>query len=538
MSIFALKQSVSELSSSNMGTSRMTYEQIQPTRDIIGTSFPNGQQHWRFELAGNKWWIPNRSYFRIRARLSGPLAAGPIQPNKADDVSYKMNWPSSLYNSMEFRIANKVVDRIDNYVPQIDTLKKRMNKSKAFMDGYGKTAYMMHPKFEDRQRVTAVDGDAMTRQESQRGTAILEGTTTLSWTLVGTVFTFALPATLNILEGYAVGDQIVATVNGNTLVSTITAVTATTIVVADPGYGADVVAAAGNIAGFNMRKIQPLEGIGASADRNRSVREVEAIWTPPLSIFDLSHGLPVGKYELVMNPQQQAIFKKQVIESLVADKAQVTDFDFEIVDMFFYIATLQGPRVDTMSYLLDLDQVRLQIDNVDNNVSLQQKRFDVHESTNALTLTFQDNRVLSDTRFSNTLFKADQDSAVASELDLNRMFLNYAAQSRPSPDADVDFSVGDARDYTVQRYNDTQTYLGSVWDTGSPETIQDWHNRGAYYYFIFAKDGHDRSVRATVNYQFSRAPVNRDVLLFDHYKRNARIMIENGRVIEVQTETA
>jgi hypothetical protein len=59
-SIFDLKTSVNELSSANQGTSRITYDQITPTRDITGKNFGNGQISIKFTVSGEKWWIPAR----------------------------------------------------------------------------------------------------------------------------------------------------------------------------------------------------------------------------------------------------------------------------------------------------------------------------------------------------------------------------------------------------------------------------------------------------------------------------------------------
>ncbi len=52
VSIFDLKESAEELPSLNQGTSKLTYEQVQPLRDVTGAAFPGGEQNYRFEVAG------------------------------------------------------------------------------------------------------------------------------------------------------------------------------------------------------------------------------------------------------------------------------------------------------------------------------------------------------------------------------------------------------------------------------------------------------------------------------------------------------
>ena len=129
----------------------------------------------------------------------------------------------------------------------------------------------------------------------------------------------------------------------------------------------------------------------------------------------------------------------------------------------------------------------------------------------------------------------------AEELKLNRFFINFSGQNLPAPDADPDFTA--SKDYTVNRYLDTQIYSGAYFDSGGAETISQWHNRGAYYYFSWPRDGTDRSTRVIVNQQFlgdgGTANVqNMRLLLFAHSKQVARIRVVDGRVVDVQLEDA
>ena len=116
--------------------------------------------------------------------------------------------------------------------------------------------------------------------------------------------------------------------------------------------------------------------------------------------------------------------------------------------------------------------------------------------------------------------------------------LQYAGQSYPSPDAQLTYLAG--TDYTTQRYLDSLLYSGQYFDTGGSESIEEFHERGSYYYFSTPKDGSDRSTRVTVHAGFGNSNGgdlgNMRLLLFSISKQVARIKIENSRVVDVQIE--
>lgn len=109
-------------------------------------------------------------------------------------------------------------------------------------------------------------------------------------------------------------------------------------------------------------------------------------------------------------------------------------------------------------------------------------------------------------------------------------------------DADPSFTA--TKDYTTQRYIESQIYSGAMYDTGGGEDIQTYHDRGAYYYFAWPRDGTDRSTRVTVHNQFDIAigapnnTTNMRLLLFSHSKQVARVRVQDGRVVDVQLEDA
>jgi hypothetical protein len=106
-----------------------------------------------------------------------------------------------------------------------------------------------------------------------------------------------------------------------------------------------------------------------------------------------------------------------------------------VVDFYLYCATVDGPRADDMTYLLDLEQTRCQAEKIDTT-NFQQKNFDVSPSTFALTAAYQDLRVGENTALSSSKFKSYDGALVptiSQELKLNRFFINYSGQNLPAP---------------------------------------------------------------------------------------------------------
>jgi hypothetical protein len=290
--------------------------------------------------------------------------------------------------------------------------------------------------------------------------------------------------------------------------------------------------------------VVPWSRIRKTAGRNASAFEL--IWTPPLNLFKIASALPPGlKFELVLTPQTNTVVQKYAIESAlglgdkipnIATNASPTagsQYKFHVTDMYLYVNTVEGPRFDQGSFLLDLEQTRCQSQKI-NTKSLSQKQFEVSPSAYALTIGYDDLRAGTNTQVSASKMKLFNTALTASdqELNLSRFYVQYAGRQVPSPDADIDFDS--TTDRTTQRYVESQLNSGSYYNSGGSETIQDYHNRGSYYYFAFPKDAGDRSTRVVLNQEFTDLVeadlANLRVLLFDHTRSVARISIDSGFV--------
>jgi hypothetical protein len=566
-SIFDLKTNVDELSSTNEGTSRMEYDQHPPTRDVVNSNFANGAIHFRFQTSGQKWWIPSRSYIRTRFQLT----KGDGTPvDTAFGVAPNMGLMSNLFQSAEMRINDKVVSRVADFMPQVDAIETRLTKSKSWLESIGQATNWWNESQSIRLQEVSNNG-TLVKSKLAGDQTVATGRAGLGFDAAGgnnnnasydaatgiitfTIGTSASPLPPDVRVAFPAGSFFRYTGGTNNptssgvLMKVITgqngapAGSATTIVV-EPVVGADENGNTGQ-GDFERVVITP-----ANASDSRRIGEFELTWCPPLSLFKIGHALPSGRYELVLNPQTSTSYQRRAIESILGAPSkepqlpgQANDpakFKLNVVNMYLYCATVDGPRADDITYLLDLEQTRCQSEKVDT-ADFQQKNFDVSPSTYALSVAYQDLRAGENTAISASKFKsyeAGLTPTVEQELKLDRFFINYAGQNLPAPDADPAFVAG--TDYTTQRYAETNIYSGAYFDTGGAETIDEWHERGAYYYFSWPRDGTDRSTRVNVHQKFNGADVsNLRCLLFDHSKQVARVRVQDGRVVDVQVEDA
>lgn len=560
MNLFNLKTSVAELTSSNGGTSRMKYDQHPPTRDVTNATFHNGPIHFRWQTSGQTWWVPSHSYIKMKVKYTkgngAPLDLG-------DDVAPVMGTAACLFQSGDMQMADKTVSRVADFMAQVDAVSVRSGKSQGWIDSIGSSTNNWQPDFLERKSSVSNNGllvknsvqshvtDAY--QERTRVRLDLDSVVggaandrnALSFDAGTNTFTLAqnggaaLPAATSVLfpvDSYIKYTAIFGVADAddiryNNPVRVIGHPSATTVLV-ENNNGLTNVDVDGRTE-FNSLRPTLAGPPGGNINVARRVGETELVWRPPFSLMKVDHALPGGRYEMTLNPQTKNAYKKRAIESALADlePGAAGQFDFEVVDMYLYVATVDGPRSDNKTYLLDLDEINCQAD-VANSASFSQRNMDVSPSTYALTVAFQDDRAGANTLYSASKFKIN--GALSDELKLNRMFIQYAGQSRPSPDANPEFDA--AKDNTVQRYIESQIHNGAFWSPGGAEDISQYHERGSYYHFKWPRDANDRSTRVNVHFGFNAAPANGRILLFDHHRKVARVQVRDGMIVDVQVE--
>jgi hypothetical protein len=530
--MFQLKQEVSEVKSSNSGITASNLRQVSATREVSGTSFTGGPHNYKWSVSANKWWCPQKSYMRLRCKLTKADKTTPL--TLSDDVAPNMNLCGNLWQSCDFKIQDTTVCRVANNVAQVDTLKHRLEKSNAWNKTIGQSTNFWDEDFYARQNSVCSNGvleDYKTTEVLKENLTGFNAGDTVEYKAGNTVELIFI--NVQSADLFRAGDlyhdysnpitvpskQVIESVVVSNSVKTFTLKITTT----------PVSAAATTHRWARVR---------FGGTESRRVSEFELIWKPPLSIFDYEGCLPCGNYELTMNPQNASIIQNLAIESIGSTTKPATGFAFSIEECHMYIQEVEGPNMQDTKYLLDLSQIRAQT--VDFTTStFSQRSFDVSPATQALTMAFQDSRVGgSDTRLSASKFRMYDDvvpfypaTTISNDagLRLNRFYMSYGGINYPQADADPLFNS--TTDKTTQRYVESMMQSEAYYDHGGAESIQQYHTAGSYYHQNTYKDGRDQSTRVTVYSGLSGTNLaNGRVILFDHHTMLVEVEIENGAV--------
>lgn len=561
MSIFSLKQSPEELSSANDGVSDYKFLEVQPTRDVTGAAFANGLFRMEWENSPTQWWIPSRSYMRMRCQLA---AGDGAQLSTFRQVAPNINLAANLFQSMELQLNGKTISKCSDHVGEVDTLEQRLHKGKAWTDSVGASINWLQESIGDRINQVSSDGAENTNTlefvtRSDDPALNIPGSSTMSITTDVNGYKYF---NITKLGGFVAGDitafnskikkgYVIHVYNLiNVLVSKMIVLGPSTLNTFRLSFPVDstltLVDTPTQSSEFTFIAYKPVP--------SRRAKQFEIIWRPMcLSVFKYGGALPVGKYSLICTPynasgnnyQIRAIeVPKALPVSLVPTFGTTNSaLSFSVVDTRFYRATIEGDRVDDLTYYLDLENTNYQSQNLQVTNSLSKQYFDVPPLTHALTIAYQSKNAGIDPRQSASRFlcnsydsKTNEYAGIDNlELSLQRLFITYGGKSYPQPDADPSYSVGSAQDYTTQRYIETITNSGGLYSDGGCESLLEWQRRGAIHHISCPKDGQDRSTRVVVNQQFATDFANQaNVVLFSHSRSTAMVSVVRGLVVDVQ----
>jgi hypothetical protein len=532
------------------------YQQVQALRDVTRSNFANGQIRYQFSTQSNISWNPALSYFKIRSQIRSVASnrrdgtvpeLGP--PRLNDDIGPNIFFGDSLFQQLEFYINKKCINKQDNYVHQIAALRHRQS-SELRNKEYNKQNFTQ-PDLYSRITECASGGgsDRMISQMVPLTPTFLpsSGANVSTFTSVNAVDGSNITTiTFNVVNAAgAIPDlrtifkkgQIVRYLDGTGgapnnaanryITREILATTATTIQVRTDAQIA-VAAQPCSAVAFFLNITMPVS-------KGRELSKWETVWKPSLGIFKKNVWLPGGDYEIVLTPHPRNSYKLQAIES-VDDKQPIIseiafaegEYDFEVLSMDLNICQSFSRSNKTSLYI---EEIHCQSQTINTN-SLSQKQFIVEPNTKALTLAYQDNRVITDTSLSTGKFKFKNEA----ELSLTRFYINYDGVTLPNPIPDTEYERNDI-DYFTARYAETQLYKRkSLYD--STEDYEEWKARGVYFHYKWPRKS-SKATQVKLSQQFKsqfEANLKPQILLFSHYTKAFTFKLDpnTGRIISIE----
>jgi hypothetical protein len=554
MSIFNLPQAPTPISDTGV----VGYRQIDLSTALNPANFIQNTHTFRFSVDGQTYWLPQRSYIRVRAKITRD---GVNALSRGDAVAPAYGFCSTLFQSLQHDMSGSTVSQLSSYVAQIDAMRYRTSKSEAWRETLGP--------------LTNAYGDFVTRQNLILRSPLNEEETKFvhctkaslianapAANAIGVATTFTVTAisadSFTAGEVYSVG--VAGTLAEGTATSHIalgggalwTAYT-DRVQIGDfivCNYPADPVphrTKIVNISGATLAVFPAIPALGAAAGFNFEIQhsvgkqtsvpagEIEFLWSPPLSIWqDVSHGIPASIHELRLTPNQN--FAKDCLESLNPRQNPTV----QITDMRLFISVVDGPLAGSSDgkgqYILNVSDWVCNANQVPINVTnLRLATFDVHPSTTQLAFAFQ-NSTTTGINNPTSLYT----SLRSEERKLGRFFIQYAGQQRPTPDSDSSLTDSklDAmgKNFFTQRWYESLINTNALFSPGGVESMATWLQNGPFYYFNWPKAPTDISTRVSIQFIMENTVDNLNMLMFSRSNTAHLISLSNGRVVGVETQ--
>lgn len=146
---------------------KVAYRRRDPKSSSTGKSFPGSNIVFDFTVSGNTWWVPARSYVSMRHSIYQGVGDVATKPTDAGNTSLAMNMPACLFDGCDLQVAGVSLGSKSRMLPQIDTVEKRLYKSKAWLDSVGKSIAFWEPDQVKRKAAISSDApDGKNRNES------------------------------------------------------------------------------------------------------------------------------------------------------------------------------------------------------------------------------------------------------------------------------------------------------------------------------------------------------------------------------------
>jgi len=515
------------------------YNEITSLRDVTLGSFPQSPISFQFDIDSRTWWTPGLSYLKMRCLLKKDADN---MLTLADGIAPAADMMAHLFQNMQFEIGGVVVSRLDQFIPQINTLEQRLGRSAAWLKTIGASLNFAGMSLDERMNAVSSDGvvsglperlnmhDLMQTDANGTDTGLVlfpvDVLTTATWIQAGTRLVIAstqvnLTLQADFEKQIRVGDQVILDRTG--VLRTIYTV------VVDPV--AHTITLTLSRAGKPDAVLVKPDVYFVRQPRAARTGEFEICWQPPLSLFKIHHALPVGRYRLSMTPNTEQQYKPQVIQTRTQTPVPA-DYLFQVKQFSFMVHQTQAERMDeNLTYYVGMQNTRCQSTEI-NTQSFSQKSFEVSPGTQALSVAFQDARVNTDAALSAGEFRLK----TKAEGSLKHLKIQFASQEKPSFVDDPTSTPG--IDYTTQLYYRTLTEAAGNNREGGGENLTLWQDRGIYFHYDWPRDGADTTNKVTVFTEFKSKidPGTSTILLFDHYRSLVEVVLTQGAIASVRSD--
>lgn len=288
----------------------------------------------------------------------------------------------------------------------------------------------------------------------------------------------------------------------------------------------------------------------SATNSNRTNRN-ERLYVPPLGVFSQGKALPPARYELILRPKPDLVYKQSALESLAAalplqggDRSSNNDlpngaYEYIVDDIVFFVCVVESDeRVpDKQSYLLDLEETEVLPRSITGGGNIVEN-YTVSKSTFALTVALQDRRAGTNTLFAPSLMRTEGDN----QQKITSLRIDYAGQTRPNPAKVLKYDVTTGQDIQTWGYAETATEDLGYYDTGGVLRKEDWRRLGELFHYQWRKTGDDISTDVNVDVTYDAwtpdPVVKHNLMLFHHFRRVIEFSITNNQVTDFLAQDA
>ncbi len=556
-SIYYQPDSLSQLRRPDETISYST-RKVVPMANSKLDAFGQSTVNFKFATSANQYIMLDRSFIVLEtdtfasatadeANVAGVAANGAIQPSVQKDIAPAYNLPDNLWSGYELKCGGFSLDNVNQNAPQISACIKRLQKSGAWVDRFGKSCEELEPSFAKRRAQISYDGRDYFGDSYGDVSTQLTGTIELqaNGVLVGTGTTF--------LTEINPGDVLTSTNNQTFSVISVADNENAVVAVADPASTIG--------AGANCSVVRP-SNVRKTAQASRT----QHLFQPTgMGIWASGQALPPASYELVLRPFASPQYKQSALESKsaalnvspsgvfahLADMTASYNAEFNVRDIYLVLCVAERfeRAPERQKIVFDIPTVNCQPRQIVGSGSSITESFTVSKSTYAFAAALQDLRAGTNTLYSPSKFIAGDN--LNDQNKLTRFQISFDGTTRPSPEAEFQLTevpntatniatlgVDNTKywSYANRNINDLALY-----DSGG--SFADYENSkelGLLQYYNWPRMGTSVSTAVDVRMTYSGAfdPERHNLLLFALSRRVVEMNLENGLVTSFVSQEA